>query len=333
MAAPAGRGRSVENVRAAGPRSRAVDPGGVSCSVQLHHRLDGGVQAPEIGPSQGPDVEDVHALIGIDWDKLGPDRLSGWRSRPGASEKGLDTGADDVSAMPSAHAAPTAASTLSKRLVGHASPATKGMSDSGTSGDSSPALARINSSPRTNTARPPRARCSAITGRVGIDGKEDHLAITQAAPFPPPSDPRHEAPPRRPGRTTSTWVRNTWNTCSGLLDVVISRNAARARSRSPRRPGSGHRPGPGPGSHPRCFPAPRPPPSGSSTPGCRSCQLPQSPGSTLRRSRNNPSPQARPVNFPPSRRNSATRCATSVVPLEPVMPTTGMRPVSPSGNK
>lgn len=62
-------------------------------------------------------------------------------------------------------------------------------------------------------------------------------------------------------------------------------------------------------------------------------QLPQSPASIRRRFRNKPSPQAKPVNLPLRRKNSATKRATSVVPMDPVMPTSGMRPLSPLGNK
>ncbi|MCY1299751.1 hypothetical protein D9M70_492900 [compost metagenome] len=65
-------------------------------------------------------------------------------------------------------------------------------------------------------------------------------------------------------------------------------------------------------------------------------QLARSPLCTRRRSRNRPSLQARPVCLPDSCSRRATRRATTVLPLVPVTPTTGMRPqssCSDSGNR
>ncbi|MNX98724.1 hypothetical protein D3C86_1311430 [compost metagenome] len=57
-------------------------------------------------------------------------------------------------------------------------------------------------------------------------------------------------------------------------------------------------------------------------------QLAWSPVSTWRRSRNRPSLHASPVCLPESCSRRATSLATTVLPLLPVMPTTGMRPSS-----
>ncbi len=234
-------------------------------------------------------------------------------------------------AMPSAHAAATAASMFSKCWSDRAS-AMNGIADER---QERGFFARRGQDQFVAADKhgPPAPRPMLRDHRQsGLDGKEDHLAIAQRC---------HLGHQRIRGMQNRHAIgqhhvhlgAQHLENLLGLSRCSSARNAWRARSGSPRRLGSGHRPGLGPRSHPRHFPTPRPPPSGSSAPAWPDCQLPQSPVSTCRRSRNNPSPQAKPVDLPPSRRNSATKCATSVVPPEPVMPTTGMRPLSPLGNK